>query len=371
MEVQHLLNVPISCFAFNKDRTQLAVSPNNTEVHVYHKSGAEWVVAHVLKEHDKLVTGLDWSPVTNRIVSCSQDRNAYVWTWEEKAKVWQPILVILRISRAATQVKWSPNGQKFAVSSGFRCISVCFFEEANNWWVSKHIRKPIRSTVLSIDWHPNSVLIACGCADFKARVFSGWIKGTDEKPEGTSWGSKMPFGELMGEFASNSSSGGWIHDAKFSPDGESLAFVGHDSTVGFVTGGGQPQIIATKGLPFRCLLWLTPKTVVAAGHTCEPFLFTLQGSSWVEGKSLDAVTEVKAAAGNSSFDKFRQMDTRGQEAASDTNLKTTHQNAIGGLVAAGGDRASVAAFVTAGVDGRLVTWTIKTLEQKIAGLKIT
>lgn len=38
-----------------------------------------------------------------------QDRNAYVWTIDDKGK-WKPTLVLLRICRAATCVKWSPNG---------------------------------------------------------------------------------------------------------------------------------------------------------------------------------------------------------------------------------------------------------------------
>ena len=71
-----------------------------------------------------------------------------------------------------------------------------------NRWVSKHIKKPIRSTVLSLDWHPNNVLLACGCADFKARVFSAYIKDVDDKPESTCWGKKMTLGNLMEEFAS-------------------------------------------------------------------------------------------------------------------------------------------------------------------------
>ena len=37
-------------------------------------------------------------------------------------------------------------------------------------------QKPLRSTVLAIDWHPNSVLLAAGSADSKARVFSAYLK---------------------------------------------------------------------------------------------------------------------------------------------------------------------------------------------------
>jgi actin related protein 2/3 complex subunit 1A/1B len=59
------------------------------------------------------VTSIDWSPVNDYIVTCAQDRNAYVWTPAKKdgKDSWEPSLVILRINRAATCVKWSPNGE--------------------------------------------------------------------------------------------------------------------------------------------------------------------------------------------------------------------------------------------------------------------
>ena len=55
------------------------------------------------------VMGIDWAPNTNRIVTCSADKNAYVWTQEGDGK-WNPAWVLLRINRAATCVKWSPLG---------------------------------------------------------------------------------------------------------------------------------------------------------------------------------------------------------------------------------------------------------------------
>jgi len=71
-------------------------------------------------QHDKLITSIDWAPNSNRIVTCSQDRNAYVW--QEEADGWKPTLVLLRINRAATHVRWSPKENKFAVGSGARCV---------------------------------------------------------------------------------------------------------------------------------------------------------------------------------------------------------------------------------------------------------
>lgn len=124
------------------------MSPNNNEAQIYSKSGEEWQLTQTLAEvcfylgsesassaritvavsgldatlantqHDKLITAISWAPQTNRIVTCSQDRNAYVWTPTEQG--WKPALVLLRINRAATCVKWSPNEDKFAVGSGAR-----------------------------------------------------------------------------------------------------------------------------------------------------------------------------------------------------------------------------------------------------------
>lgn len=151
-------------------------------------------------------SGIDWAPKSNRIVSCSSDRNAYVWTLKDG--VWKPTLVLVRINRAATCVKWSPQENKFALGSGARLISVCYFEKENDWWeetllyepaaltltvlhrlwlwvwrecvvftvrwLSKHIKKPMRSTVLSLDWHPNNILLAAGSADLHCRWDQCW-----------------------------------------------------------------------------------------------------------------------------------------------------------------------------------------------------
>jgi actin related protein 2/3 complex subunit 1A/1B len=60
-------------------------------------------------------------------------------------------------------------------------VCICSFDDEAQWWASKQLKKPIRSTVLSIDWHPNSVVLAAGCADAKARVFSAYIREVDKK----------------------------------------------------------------------------------------------------------------------------------------------------------------------------------------------
>uniref|UniRef100_A0A8C2SE94 Actin related protein 2/3 complex subunit 1B n=1 Tax=Capra hircus TaxID=9925 RepID=A0A8C2SE94_CAPHI len=261
MAYHSFLVEPISCHAWNKDRTQIAICPNNHEV-------------HELKEHNGQVTGIDWAPESNRIVTCGTDRNAYVWTL--KGRTWKPTLVILRINRAARCVRWAPKENKFAVGSGSRVISICYFEQENDWWVCKHIKKPIRSTVLSLDWHPNNVLLAAGSCDFKCRIFSAYIKEVEERPAPTPWGSKMPFGELMFE---SSTSCGWVHGVCFSDSGSRVAWVSHDSTVCLADADKKMAVttLASETLPLLAVTFITENSLVAA-----PDL----GAQWGKGQVL-------------------------------------------------------------------------------------
>lgn len=89
--------------------TEVAICPNNNEIQVHKSTSNGWKLLQNLQVHDMHVMGIDWAPNTNRIVTCSADKNAYVWTQEADEK-WNPAWVVLRLTRAATCVKWSPLG---------------------------------------------------------------------------------------------------------------------------------------------------------------------------------------------------------------------------------------------------------------------
>ncbi|KAI8607131.1 WD40-repeat-containing domain protein [Chytriomyces sp. MP71] len=358
-EVHQLFHgVPITCHAFSGDRTQVAVSPASHQVHIYRKNGAAWTLAHVLDEHDKLVTSIDWAPQTNRIVSCAQDRNAYVWVQDPVSGLWKPQLVLLRINRAATQVRWSPREDKFAVATGSRLIAVAHYDADNDYYISKHIRKPIRSTVLSIQWHPENILLAAGCADMKARVFSAWVKGIDAKAANPVWGEKLPFGTLCGEFGTPN--GGWVHDAAFSPSGNILAWVGHDGNVSFSYGPAGPVFTAlTTGLPLVSLVFVAEDAVVAAGHDCVPFLFRFTGAQWELVDRIDkGASKVAAGDANSAMAMFKTMASRGQATTEGVELNSRHQNTITSVRAYAWQGDRVTHFSTSGVDGKLIIWRL-------------
>jgi len=302
-------------------------------------------------------------------VTSSQDRNAYVWTLD--GGVWKPNLVILRINRAATHVRWSPDENKFAVASGAKCVSVCYYEEPNSWWVSKHIKKH-KSTVLKVDWHPNNIFLATGSTDFKARIFSAFIKGVDSKPPaGGPFGSKLPFGELLLELDSAS---GWVHAIKWSPSGNLIAFAGHDSSINFANIQSQPpsvQRIRLPYLPLRELLYVSEHSVVGAGDDANPLLFSgNDNGEWSFASELDTkdhTTGTKAA--DTAAGQFKRKVEYGIGDAVDTKLETIHQNTITSIEPLG-PAGKVSSFSTTGLDGGIAIWNVKTLESKLKGLKI-
>ncbi|KZT26620.1 actin-like protein ARPC3 [Neolentinus lepideus HHB14362 ss-1] len=398
-EVHSLSPSPITSHAFNGDRSLLAVSLNSNDVTIYSRQGKEWEVTDTLSEHDKLITSIDWAPNSNRIVTASQDRNAYVWQESQDTLtgkvVWKPTLVLLRVNRAATFVKWSPNEDKFAVATGARAIAICSYDSENNWWVSRHLKKPIRSTVLSVDWHPNNVLLAAGSADMKARVFSAYIKDVDSRPPPSVWGERLPFNTVCGEYSSPS--GGWVHAVGFSPSGDVLAFASHDSSISIVYPGG-PAIYTIKlnSLPYVTLAWTAEDSLVAAGHDCQPIAFSGSAGGWQLVGTLDDTSSSKSSGGtrgfggvgsgvgrlnSAAFHTFRQADSRGSgsptsatgSGGTDTELLTVHQNTITSIRPFSGSADRVAQVSTTGVDGRLVIWNVNNVVEltgKMGALRV-
>ncbi|KAJ0058245.1 hypothetical protein NL108_012047 [Boleophthalmus pectinirostris] len=345
----------LSVHAWNKERTQIAVSPNNNEVLIYEKKGKEWVKIHELTEHSGRITGIDWAPESNRIVTCAADRNAYVWTLKEGQ--WKPTLVLVRINRAATCVKWSPQENKFALGSGARLISICYFEKENDWWLSKHIKKPICSTVLSLDWHPNNILLAAGSADLHCRIFSTYIKDIEEKPGPTSWGVKMPFGEVLLE---HKDCGGWVHSVSFSPSGDQLVWVSHNSSITVADASKSKEVttLTTDRLPLLSVLFISPTEIVAAGHDCCPYQYSYQGPGRLEFvKKLD-VPKQSSKSTMSAMQHFRNLDKKATEEDS-SELSTLHQNSITQLCVVSKAGGSVSFLSSVSLDGAMVVWDLQ------------
>lgn len=357
----------ITVHAWNKNRDQVALSPNSNEVWIIETKGKSdmkfWnpEPIHKLTEHTEQVTGIDWNHKTNLIVTSSQDRNAYVFKYDDKEKTWKPTLVILRINRSATSVQWSPNGDKFAVTSGAKCVPVCHFEEGNNWWISKMIKKH-KSTVTRCAWSPNNKLLVTGSTDYKCRIFSAFIEGIDDPSPDEHFGEKAnQFGEPLMEFDPNR---GWVHDVAWSPSGSTIAFTTHGAAVVFCELPNKDSAFTynVPNLPYHLITFLSDHTLLAVGFDGNPTLFARSSNGWEQKGKLDPEKEekavVKSGGFGSAFAKFRQADSMGQKSGSEAksgDAKTLHKNTIEGVFVFRKDGLSNE-FSTSGIDGRILFW---------------
>ena len=363
----------ITVHAWNADRSLLALCPNNNQVHIYKRPDgpdSPWDKVATLKEHDALITSIAWASTTNRIVTTSQDRNAYVWTLE--GKEWKPMLVILRITAAATSSEWSPQEAKFAVGSGSKTVPICYYEEGNNFWVSKML-KGNASTVLGVAWHPSSPLLATASTDFKCRIFSAWLKNLDGKGQMTPFGKDPKFGTILFETPSY----GWVLNVAFNPTGDTLAFSSHDSTVTFVdiaaaaAEQGCMQALRLSELPITQLLFLPDGSLVGSGHCFDPLLFANTAQGWtLAGKVVPHASgagATKSAVG-ATRDMWKAQVKTGDGGGSGVTLNSAHQNQVCGMQMFGGTFGGTdAVFTTSGLDGKVIFWSQAELNDAMAG----
>ncbi|KAL0362490.1 UNVERIFIED_CONTAM: Actin-related protein 2/3 complex subunitA [Sesamum calycinum] len=301
----------ITCHAWSPDHSMIAFCPNNNEVHIYKLLEGKWEKIHVLQKHDQIVSGVDWGTESNRIVTVSHDRNSYVWSQE--ATEWVPTLVILRLNRAALCVQWSPTENKFAVGSGAKTVCICYYEQENNWWVSKVIRKKHDSSVTSVAWHP---------------IMNSASASSDSK-----------FGEQIMQLDLSFS---WAFGMKWSPSGNMLAYVGHNSMIYFVDDVGpspSAQSVAFRDLPLRDVLFISERMVIGVGFDCNPMVFTADRRGlWSFLRFLDEkITSSSAKSGAQLSGKFGKFYGQSKYGSNDTNETSrthgrAHENCIINIV---------------------------------------
>ncbi|KAJ9172856.1 hypothetical protein P3X46_016054 [Hevea brasiliensis] len=360
----------ITCHAWSPDHSMIALCPNNNEVHIYRSSQDKWERVHVLQKHDQIVSGIDWSPRSNRIVTASHDRNSYVWNRE--GPEWVPTLVILRLNRAALCVQWSPRENKFAVGSGAKTVCICYYEQDNNWWVSKLIRKRHDSSVTSVAWHPNNILLATTSTDGKCRVFSTFIKGVDTRDSKAGSSSDSKFGEQIIQLDLSFS---WAFGVKWSPSGNTLAYVGHNSMIYFVDDVGPSplaQNVAFRDLPLRDVLFVSEKMVIGVGFDCNPMVFGAdERGIWSFVRFLG---ERKSSFSGSKYgsqfsEAFGKFYGQSKTGVSNDGIDPSrsrggiHENCINCIVSLGEEGSSrTLRFSTSGLDGRVVIWALENQE---------
>jgi actin related protein 2/3 complex subunit 1A/1B len=246
-------------------------------------------------QHDFLVSGIDWHPVTNKIVTCSHDRNAFVWNLDAAKDEWKATVVIAGLDRAALAVKWSPDGAKFALASSNKNVTLCWFDPAGNWYINQTCKREkakstCKSSVVSLAWHPNNQVLAVSSTDYRCRVLFAFLEATDKSgPAPAPFAGSWESGDAIAEWEMTKA---WVNDAQWSPSGSELAFIGQDGMLhvaSFGAGGEEAATFSLKttGLPGNVLLWLSDRSIVVGGHSMNPEIYVKAGGAWKSAGSAD------------------------------------------------------------------------------------
>lgn len=146
-------------------------------------------------------------------------------------------------------------------------------------------------------------------------------------------------------------------------------------------GGGAVQHIRLTTLPLVTLTWISEESIVAAGHDCQPLVFSGDAGGWQLTGTLDDPTSNKTSARSgfggapspvgrlqsSAFNTFRNADSRGISNtpgsptvgnSTESELYTVHQNTITNIRPYDGVPGAVSRVSTSGVDGKLVVWDV-------------
>ncbi len=120
------------------------------------------------------ISGVDWNANTNLIISCSYDKNIYVWNYNSTRDEWLPNLVIFKSKLSLLNVKWSKKGDKFIASGAGNQKIVGYYDKELNWWRGEEF-KFHKSAVTSVAFDPTGLYAISGSTDLKISIHSCYV----------------------------------------------------------------------------------------------------------------------------------------------------------------------------------------------------
>lgn len=133
--------------------------------------------------------------------------------------------------------------------------------------------------------------------------------------------------------------------------------------------------LKTGYLPLLSCIWVSPSSILAAGHDCTPLVFNVDAAGQVS--FVSRLEEDKKAGGDAGGESkfsakalFQTKDRTGQSEVADTVLNTTHQNQISCIQIHSGNKSRADKVSTTAGDGKLVVWDLRSLEKQLKGLKL-
>ncbi|CAN7018586.1 unnamed protein product [Brassica oleracea var. botrytis] len=242
-------------------------------------------------------------------------------------------------------------------------------------WVSKLIRKRHESSVTNVAWHPNNILLATTSTDGKCRVFSTFVKGVDTKDSKAGSPAESKFGEQILQLDLSYS---WAFGVKWSPSGNTLAYVGHSSMIYFVDDVGPSplaQSVAFRDLPLRDVLFISEKMVIGAGYDSNPMVFAADDTGiwsfirYIGEKKAESSSASYSSQFSEAFTKFygqSKATTANEASESSKSRGGVHDNCINSIVSlskAGSPK--VMRLSTSGLDGKIAIWELENMQEEL------
>ena len=330
----------VMSMSWNRDRSQVAIATNTTAIEIYSVRAQGWSKAFTLTEHDQLVSAIDWHGDTNRILSASHDRNAYVW--EFNGSRWIPNLVILKNRRAILDAVWSQSGNKIALGTGGKKVVIGRYNADLAAWSTKLLSKVHTSAVTCVRFHPSGLNVASGGTDGVCNVTSCYLDIVDGVQSNV-----PPLGETM--YTVNLS-GVWINSLSWSADGLFLGIAAHNSTVTFFSLANEGKTEVTwPGRPFSAIEFVGNDKAVAGGWDYIPVELNKASDRWLVGNKLDGENRSRLNRSRSIVQSMKNQF----EKTEDVSVASIHQGLITCIRHLGGNQVA-----TADVTGLVHVWTL-------------
>ncbi|KAL7000617.1 Actin-related protein 2/3 complex subunit 1A [Sarracenia purpurea var. burkii] len=216
------------------------------------------------------------------------------------------------------------------------------------------------------------ILLATTSTDGKCRIFSTFIKGVDIRNSGTGSAGDSKFGEQIVQLDLSFC---WAFGVKWSPSGNTLAYVGHNSMIYFVDEIGpapSAQSVAFRDLPLRDVLFVSERMVIGVGFDCNPMVFSAdERGLWSFLKFLGErkISSSGVRYGSQFSEAFGKLYGQSKHGTNNDigepsrSRGGVHENCINSIVPFKKEgRSTNPRFSTSGLDGKVVIWDLENQE---------
>ena len=354
----------ISCVAFNKDFTQVALSKKDNLIYIYSIKDImktdTWKLLYTLDSHFQYISGLDWCPATNRLLSCSYDKTSFVW--EFKDGKWNPNNVVVTTKLGYLCCKWNKRGDKFCEGTSAKQLLIGYFcyhnknGEVVNWWMGVNI-KAHKSSVVTCAIDPTSLFVLSGSTDLRIYVSSCYLPEVDDQfLNDTTKPLAQEFGQVLYEFKTNC----WVNSVAWLPSGNLGIAAGQNATISVINYKEQKSdVIRCKHSPVTNLIPISDTSFYAVCYDRNILEYEKKGEEWEIKKTITSKNESSKPKGKTSIvsaqlEKFQKMGNiqKVNLAVSTKQADHLHQSIISSVNIKGKD------MITTDVSGFVKYWKL-------------